>query len=129
MDARATILELNAQWGRMIETQDLDAIVGLYRADACFFVPGQPTFEGHDAIRSAWQFLFGLPEFGLSLNATSVEVSGDESLAMNRGTYRLSYTGPNGPVVEIGKYLLVWRAASPGAWQVVADMFNSDAPA
>ena len=122
-----TIVELNAEWGRMIDARDVEGIVNLYRPDGAFLVPGQPAFEGHDAIRAAWQFLFGLPDFELRLSVSSVDVSGDASFAMNRGAYSLSYGGPEKPVVEVGKYLIVWRAED-GAWKVAADIFNSDAP-
>ena len=129
MDENAqAIVELNAEWGRMIDARDLDGIVNLYRPDGAFLVPGQPAFEGHQAVRAAWEFLFGLPDFELRLSVSSVDVSGDASFAMNRGAYRLSYAGPEKPVLEVGKYLIVWRAGADGAWQVAADIFNSDAP-
>ena len=121
-----TIVELDAKLGRMIDARDLEGIVDLYRADGAFLVPGQPAFEGHDAIRAVWQHFFGLPDFALVLGTPAVSVSSDATFAMDRGTYRLSYRGAQGPVVDVGKYLVVWRTAGDGTWQMAADMFNSD---
>ncbi|HKX23120.1 MAG TPA: DUF4440 domain-containing protein [Rhizorhapis sp.] len=128
MDANSkAIFELNANWQRMIDAKDIDGIIDLYRPDGAFLLSGQPAFEGHEAVRGAWQFLFGLPEFSLVLNPSFVEVSGDTSFAMDMGTYRLSYRGPEEPVVQVGNYLVVWRAAEDGAWKVAVDIVN-DAP-
>lgn len=129
MDANVrTIFELNADWARMIDARDIDGIVSLYLPDGAFLLPGQPAFEGHAGVRAAWQAFFDLPEFALVFKPTVVEVSGDASFAMDKGSYRLSFQGPEGPVVEIGKYLVVWRASADGTWKVAADMVNSDAP-
>ena len=125
MDANVrAIFELNANWSRMIDAKDLEGIVDLYRPDGAFLLTGQPAFEGQQAVRSAWQFLFGLPDFSLVLNPSQVEVSGDAGFAMDRGTYRLSYRGPEQPVVQAGNYLVVWRAAEDGAWKVAIDIVN-----
>lgn len=130
MDANVrTILEVNADWARMIDARDIDGIVDLYRADGAFLLPNQPAFEGHEGVRAAWQAFFDLPEFALVFKPAVVEISGDASFAMDKGTYRLSFHSPEGPVVETGKYLVVWRAAADGTWKVAADMVNSDAPA
>ena len=32
------------------------------------------------------------------------------------------------PVQDIGKYIVVYRRQANGAWQAVADIFNSDQP-
>lgn len=130
MDVKTkAIFELSANWGRMIDAKDIDGIVNLYRTDGAFLLPGQPAYEGHEAVRAAWQFFFSLPEFALVLDPSLVEVSGDATFAMERGSYRLSYSGPEEPVVDVGKYLVVWRESSDGTWKVAADIINSDAPA
>lgn len=122
------ILERSAEWSRLIDAKDIDGIVNLYRTDGVFLVPGIPASEGHQAIRATLESLFNLPGFALALNPIVVDVSGDASFATERGSYRLSYRNSEDPVVEIGKYLVVWRASSDGTWKVAADMINSDGP-
>jgi hypothetical protein len=47
------------------------------------------------------------------------------------GTYTMSTKQSlnSAPVTEQGKYVEVWKKQADGKWKVVADIFNTDAPA
>ncbi len=56
-------------------------------------------------------------------------VATDGSLGYTIGSFEMKMDGPGGiPVSRVGKYKTTWRRADDGSWQVVADMFNFDAP-
>lgn len=120
------IVALDSEWAAMIDAGDLEGIVELYDEGGSFLIPGQPPLEGHRAIRSAWQHLFGLPEFKLRLESPSVIVASGDDIAMDRGSYELSHRGENGLSVQQGKYLVIWRKNGDGQWKILADMFNSN---
>jgi len=117
------IRSIGNDWNEFINIGDIDSIVALYAEDGQFLIPGRPAIVGTDAIRSAWQGLLAMPGFGLVL--TPEEVIVDGTLAMDRGTYRLSATPPEGDFVDTGKYLVAWQRTAAG-WRVRADMINSD---
>jgi uncharacterized protein (TIGR02246 family) len=117
------IRSIGDDWNAFITSGDIDNIVALYADDAQFLIPGRPAIVGKDAIRSAWEGLLAMPGFGLVLTPQEVIVDGD--LAMDRGTYRLSATPPEGTFVDTGKYLVAWQRTADG-WRARADMINSD---
>ena len=57
---------------------------------------------------------------------TSVAQSGD--LAYETGVNRMMFTTPQGDVLDVGKYLAVWKKVD-GVWYVAALSFTSDARA
>lgn len=120
------IVALDSEWAAMIDARDLDGVVELYDTEGSFLIPGQPPLEGRGAIRSAWEHLFGLPEFKLRFESLSVIVASGDDIAVDRGPYELSYRGENGLSVEKGKYLVIWRKNDAGQWKIIADMFNNN---
>ena len=126
---RDEISSIDAQWVESITSKDITAILSLYDSGAVFMVPGRPALEGQDAIRAAWEDMLGLPEFQLLLDPIMIEASGDGRLAIDRGSYRLSFSSADGPVVDIGKYLVVWQRSDAEGWRIHTDIFNSDGPA
>lgn len=126
--AEARIRELDRQWVAAVAAKDTAAIVNVYAADARFMVPNAPAAEGHDAIRSTWLGMLGLPNVSITFEPTSIHVSDDGTMAYDVGTYQLAYDGPNGRAEDNGKYLVVWERRD-GEWKAVADMINTDRPA
>ena len=120
------IVALDSEWAAMIDDHDLDGVVELYDKEGSFLIPGQPPLEGQGAIRSAWQYLFGLPEFKLRFESLSVIVASGDDIAVDRGPYELSYRGETDLSVEKGKYLVIWRKNDAGKWKILADMFNNN---
>jgi len=121
--SEAEIREIDRNWNEYIASGDVPAIAALYAGDAQFLMPGRPAVVGVEGIAAAWRGMLDMPGFGLALTAEEIVVDGD--LAMDRGTYRLTATTPDGAFEDVGKYLVVWQR-SGGTWLVRADMFNSD---
>lgn len=87
-----------------------------------------PQIRGRDAIAGIYrQFFEGsqVKEFSAKRSHLTVSQSGD--LAYEYGVNRTVVTGLEGDLVDIGKYLLVWKKID-AEWLVVALTFSSDAP-
>lgn len=123
----AAIRSVVADWLDQIRKRDAAAIAQNYTEDGVLMPPGAPIAEGREAIEKAWSGMMKTPGFELTFEPTTILVSSAGDLAMDRGTYRFSSTGPNGPVTETGKYVVVWRNVG-GEWKAAADIFNSDGP-
>lgn len=127
--AAAAIRRLDQEFMRAAAAHDAGALVeAFYAKEAVLLPPNRPALEGRDGIR---QMLQGLMDGGLTsmkLETTSIASAGD--LAYGRGRYSLSMQPPGGAsVTDVGKYVVVYRRQSGGAWRAVADIFNSDQPA
>jgi uncharacterized protein (TIGR02246 family) len=124
----ATIRNLDAQWSKAAEARNLDAAVSYYSDDATMFPPNAPMTSGKAAIRALWESMLA-PGMSLTWQATKVEVARSSDLAYIMGTYHMMMKGPKGePIMDMGKFVEVWKKQADGNWKTVADIFNSDTP-
>ena len=98
----------------------------LFTENAAFMPPNAAIVEGRAAIRTALGAFPPMSEFSL----TPVEIDGRGDLAFVRGTYAMTFVGPDGHEVgkDHGKFLEIRRRQPDGKWLIVADMYNSDVP-
>ena len=107
---------------------DIEAALTYWAEDAIVQPAGAPQMEGKEAIGALYQEYFGsglLKEF--SGEATNIEVSESGDLAYETGVNRMVLNGPEGDLLDVGKYLAVWEKID-GEWYVTALSFTSDTP-
>ena len=99
---------------------DLEAAVALYEPNASFVLESGQVVTGKAAIREAMQgFLALKPKFTIEVKAVQ---SGDGGLALTRGKWSLSGTGPDGkPTAMSGNSTEVVRRQTDGTWLFVID--------
>lgn len=122
------IRALAAQWETVMAAKDAKASAEFYAPDGVMMPPGSAIVEGREALTAAWQGLFAMPGFQLTIDTTKVTVAKAGDLAYELGTYELAFDGEQGPVRDKGKYVVVWKKVD-GNWKAAADIFNSDGPA
>ena len=128
-DERA-IREAGIEWLKATGAKDVERTVAFYADDASMFPPNAPIATGKEAIRALWSQVFTTPGIAVSGQTTKVEASHGGDLAYEIGTYEFTMHDPAGkPVMERGKYVLVWKKQAAGSWKVIIDIFNSDLPA
>ncbi|HEX5775733.1 MAG TPA: DUF4440 domain-containing protein [Caulobacteraceae bacterium] len=125
-DEAQAIRDIETRWNQMIVERDLKGIVGLYADDGVVMAPNMPPMQGPGPVTQVWGGLFQLPGFKLTITPVEVTVARSGDLAMDRGVYALTTTGPAGEVVENGKYVVVWKKVGE-EWKVAADIFNANA--
>jgi uncharacterized protein (TIGR02246 family) len=116
-----------ANWLGHIRNRDAAAIAQLYTEDGALMPPGAPAAQGRQAVEQAWRGMMETPGFELTFEPTEIVVSSAGDMALDRGTYRFTSSGSDGPVTDTGKYVVVWRNID-GSWKAAADIFNSDGP-
>jgi uncharacterized protein (TIGR02246 family) len=125
----AAIREADAASLRAIAAKQVDATVSFYDEQASILMPNAPILIGREQIRKAWEQMFAIPGFNLAPKTTKVEVARSGDLAYAQGTYEFTAADPQGrPVNDRGKFVVVWKKQTDGAWKIVADIWNSDAP-
>ena len=126
---RTAILELDRQWGEAIARRDVDFIANLYAPQGSLMPPNMQSAVGRDAVRQAFTGVLSAPDATLTFgNNPEIVISQAGDMAYEIGTYRYSFTSPQGPVLDEGKYLITW-VKTPEGWKIAADMFNSNLPA
>ena len=127
-DHEATIRANVDRWLELVRNRDAAAIAQFYAEDGVLMPPNAPAATGRAAIEEGWRGMMSPPGLEFTFAPAQIVVASGEDMALDRGTYRVAYDGPNGRVTDTGKYLVVWRNVG-GEWKVAADMFSSDLPA
>jgi ketosteroid isomerase-like protein len=100
-----------------------------WAADAVVQPAGAPAIVGRPAIEGLYRQFFttmGVKE--LKGTTTHLELARSGDLAYETGNNRIVVRTPTGDLLDIGKYLLVWKKVD-GQWYVAALSFASDAAA
>ena len=125
----AAIREADAASLKAIAAKRLDATVSYYDEQASILMPNTPIVTGREESRTAWEQMFAIPGFHLAPRTTRIEVARSGELAYAQGTYEFSANDPEGkPVNDRGKFVVVWKKQTDGAWKIAADIWNSDRP-
>ena len=106
-----------------------DSSLAFWAVDAIVQSAGSPQIKGREAIANVYRQYFAsgmLKEFVPSPTSIDVAASGD--LAYEFGVNRMVLRGPDADLLDMGKYLVVWKKID-GVWYAVASSFTSDAPA
>jgi uncharacterized protein (TIGR02246 family) len=126
--ARASIDAVVAQFVKEFNSKDAAAAASHYAEDAAAFPPDQPRVEGRQNIQKMWQEVMDASVSDLTLTTIEVEESGN--LALESGTLSFKAPGQDGKPTNIaGKYVVVWKKAADGTWQLYRDIWSADAPA
>ncbi len=127
---RDALMAADGAWFEAYSASDApaDAFVAQLADDATLLPPDAPLAQGADAIHTVIEQLEAMPGFTVTWSPVAADVGSGGDLGYTRGTYEMALAGPDGPVTIVGKYLTVWKKQPDGAWKVVADMFNADAP-
>lgn len=111
------------------KSQNVDAAVAFYAADAIVLPAGAPLLSGRDAVRGMYTDVFGsgaVKAFESIPTQITVAASGD--IGYEYGVNRFTLNTPGGEMLDVGKYLAVWKKVD-GEWYAAVLSFNSDAPA
>lgn len=112
-----------------IVARDAERTASFYALDAVLMPVAEPIVEGRAAILAEWRHVFGIPGFANRARLLAAEPSTAGDLGYTRGTYESAMRGPDGqPMLELGKWVSVWKRGTDGQWRIIVDIFNSDTP-
>ena len=121
---RAAIEAGNLKFGEAVRKGDAAAIAALYSEDATVLPPDSAMIKGRQAIQASWNrsLQMGIKDAVL----TTVEVSGAGDYAYEIGKVLLTIQ-PAGQAAlqQTAKYVVVWKKAASGSWQLHVDIWNS----
>jgi uncharacterized protein (TIGR02246 family) len=106
---------------KALKSRDLDAAVALYEPNATLVIGPGEVASGKAAIREALKGFLAFDEVHFTREITAIQ-SGDGNLAMLRGAWSATSTGPDGkPVTVTGNNVEVVRRQPDGTWLFVID--------
>jgi ketosteroid isomerase-like protein len=123
--ARTAIEASNAQFMVHFNAGQGDSVAAHYTDDGRVMAPNMAAAVGRPAIAASMGMMGGA-----TLVLTTESVAANGSLAVERGTYKITLTPPGAtaPITDTGKYLVHWRKVGDN-WMMADDIWNSDLPA
>jgi uncharacterized protein (TIGR02246 family) len=121
---RQAIAQGNTNFGEAVRRGDGAAIAALYTEDATLLPPDSEMIKGRGGIEAFWKggLQMGIKEAVL----TSVDVSGGGDFAYEIGQFAIKIQPEGQALIEQkGKYVVVWKKTSDGAWKLHVDIWNS----
>jgi ketosteroid isomerase-like protein len=103
--------------------RDWASSLALCSEDFVYMPPDHPVLMGKE---EALAFLEGFPDV-TSADQSIVEISGDSSLVVIRGSFNVAFEANDQQLTGSGK-LLCTASRSSGDWKLTACCFNWDAP-
>jgi uncharacterized protein (TIGR02246 family) len=123
------IRALSMKWLELDKAKDHASIAALFADDGVLYREDIEPAVGPAAIQAALaQEDAKSPNEVSNWTVDSVEISSAGDIAVERGTWTATGSGPAGNAQDTGRYLTVWRKVN-GEWKTAADMAISTTPA
>ncbi len=122
-DVSTEIQKANDAFMSAVKNRDVEAITGMYTADALVLPANQPIVEGSKSIHHMWEQSFKYGMGYLDISTSEAEALGN--FAHEVGTYE--YFTPDNQMVDKGKYIVVWQKEG-NQWKIAKDIWNSTMP-
>jgi ketosteroid isomerase-like protein len=124
-----SIKAIGDRWKQMLAAHDSVGIGNLFAPDGGEYPPNEPAAKGPTAVAKSWAGLFKLgKDVKLDFNESDRVVAQSGDLAVERGTYTLTWTDPKGKAMkDHGNYVTAFRKVN-GQWKVLADINASEVP-
>jgi ketosteroid isomerase-like protein len=124
MKIREQVMEVDRLFCEECRTGKEKAWASYFLDDGIMITPGtNKNIVGPKAIEEAMVSVFALPDVIFDWSPEHCEVSGDGSLAVTRGTSKLTYTRDNEIVIQHGNYTTIWKKQMK-KWKISWDIGN-----
>lgn len=112
-----------------INSNDLEAFLGMVTDDIVFMAPNAPIMVGKDEVRD-WAAGY-LDAYSVHWEKTELEFVVSGEWAFEQYTYKENDTPKHGGanLQDTGKGLIIYHYDDDGVWRVARDAWNSDLPA
>jgi uncharacterized protein (TIGR02246 family) len=120
--------ELRGAWDAAYEAGDAAALAGLYTTDAVLMQPGLPTMTGRAAIESHYGQGFAQGSFTVDIRPGSTVVDGDIGYEHGQFTGTMTPAAEGDPRQTEGRYVVMLRRDTDGAWRIARSMSNAATP-
>jgi ketosteroid isomerase-like protein len=125
----AAIRDANKKWMELIVKKDGKAIANeIYSENGIMLPPNAPRVAGRDALEKSWTGMANIPGVEVSFDTDSFTFAKSGELAVEVGHYSFAAGEGAAKTTEVGKTVVTW-IRKDGKWQVLTDMFSSDAAA
>lgn len=122
------IIAFQESFIQMFQEKDVPKLVNRFMTDGSLKVPNNPIVIGHEALTGNYTFVTSLENFSLNLNLLEVFVSESGDMGYTLNDYEVRFDTPNGPFLEKGKSLIIYKKIK-NEWKIAHEsLSNSTSP-
>ena len=131
-DVRDIIETKNKEVVGCYASGDIKRLGQVFTEDVWQMPPNSPPLVGREALVGFWSEAMTWGDWAFHLDTQDVVVS--SSIAVERGTYRLSFDAGSGAppgmasFEDYGNYVVAWRHDEDGEWRILWDAPVSEQP-
>lgn len=124
----APINDVRASYQAAYNAGDAAAVAALFTDDAISMPDHHSALEGKAAIQQYLEQIFSQYTATISITPADTEITGD--VAHEHGSFSITVTPKAGgnTVTDGGKYIVILKRQSDGAWKIHHDIDNSNSP-
>ncbi|MGD2136148.1 MAG: DUF4440 domain-containing protein [Gemmatimonadales bacterium] len=123
---REALLAADRAWAEAAASRDVERIVSYWTDDARLYNPGEPPYQGKEALREMVADGMDTPGFSITWEAEDAVVASSGDMGYTFGRNTLTVPGPDGALMTIhGRYVTVWHKQPDGTWRCAIDIFNA----
>jgi ketosteroid isomerase-like protein len=119
------LMQLSREWSAVASTGDIEKTLGYWADDAYVLSAGQPPLRGKESIRQMIVEGFNDPDFRISWEPQSAEISESGDMGYLIEDTQISMKDSTGaPMTQHFKAVTVWKKQSDGTWKNVVDVMS-----
>jgi uncharacterized protein (TIGR02246 family) len=122
-----TIQDLLKTYETALNTNDVEAILGLYGSEPVFMPQHAPALVGREAVRAGYQHVFDTIKLNIVFDVHEIEEQGDWAWARTSSAGRTRILAAGVEVKEGNNELFVFRREN-GAWRIHRYLFSTTQP-
>ena len=128
IDAKAEgekLMQVSREWSKAAEAWDIEKTLTYWADDAVVISAGEPDLKGKQAIRGMVEGGMKDPNFGVSWEPVSAEISesGDMSYLLENSKITMKDSSGNTKVQNF-RTITIWKKQNDGTWKNVVDVMS-----
>ena len=125
------LLQRDAEWSQAAsEGKEIERILSYWSDDAQVIEPGQPVYQGKEAIRKFVSDSLKTPGFHIHWVSNEPVFSADGKMAYMPGAEEMTMADSKGALITVHmRGISIWRRDADGEWRCVVDIANEAPPA
>ena len=119
------VMQTSRDWSKAAASGDVEKTLSYWTDDAVVISSGEPVFKGKEAIRGMVEESIKDPNFGISWEPVSAEISesGDMSYMLEDSKITLKDSVGGTQVLQF-RTVTIWKKQEDGSWKCVVDVMS-----
>ncbi|NJB84329.1 uncharacterized protein (TIGR02246 family) [Lewinella marina] len=119
------LMQASRDWSAAAQARDVEKTLDYWAEDAVVITAGQPELRGRQAIRGMIEGSFADPNFAISWEPVSAEVSESGDLGYLIEDSRMTMADSTGsPLEQEFRSVTIWKRQADGSWKNVVDVMS-----